>query len=555
VPQPSFLPPDLPQADRLIRRLLALDGPLIQLWAWPGSGDNALLGALCAALPALARPLCRESTAEGPALRAAIAEGRCQGASWFVAMGLAPAALAAASDALLPGERLVYAAPRLLGSTGPRPALLPPAELLLEPRELCRLWRHATGEEPAPALVAHTHAATDGWYRPLCDLLAATGGAGLDGATAEDLVELPVVRSFLGYEVLAPLSEPQRARLCARAAAEEEGEETLADAAAEPHGLWIDDGGTERLPRLLAAYLRRERRRRSLRSPSVVAPAAAAASSASRAADPVPAPPASAAAPAGKTTYSLVLFGSPVVRRRDARGERPLECKLRRSLQVLAFLASAPDLEADRDALVEAIWPNEGERTVERNFHPTLSYLRRMLEAESRAAGLAPPLLFRGGVYRLNPEIEWEIDTREMQRRNERGRQRLLDNEVALAVADWSEAWRLYRGPFLHGFFETWVAERRERLQEQYLDMLCELGAAYVRLERPGEALDAYRAVLVENPLEERIHVSVMRLYAQQGRRDLVKRQYDRLCALLMSELGEAPLAQTSADFHALMGS
>ena len=42
--------------------------------------------------------------------------------------------------------------------------------------------------------------------------------------------------------------------------------------------------------------------------------------------------------------------------------------------------------------------------------------------------------------------------------------------------------------------------------------------------------MDAYRTVLVEDPLQERIHLAVMRLYAAQGRRDLVRRQYDNLC-------------------------
>jgi DNA-binding SARP family transcriptional activator len=91
-------------------------------------------------------------------------------------------------------------------------------------------------------------------------------------------------------------------------------------------------------------------------------------------------------------------------------------------------------------------------------------------------------------------------------------------------------------------------------LQGQYLELLRDFGDLCVRLERPAEAIDAYRAVLVEDPLQERVQVAVMRLYAAQGRRDLVKRQYERLCSLLVEELGVAPLAQTTEDYHLLMG-
>ena len=109
--------------------------------------------------------------------------------------------------------------------------------------------------------------------------------------------------------------------------------------------------------------------------------------------------------------YVLGLLGSPVARQRDEEGEHDLDWRLRRSFQVLAFLASAPGLQAGREELIEAVWPTEGERTIERNFHPTLSHLRRALEGGNRGKDRPAPLLFRNGVYRLNPEVGWEIDT------------------------------------------------------------------------------------------------------------------------------------------------
>ena len=65
--------------------------------------------------------------------------------------------------------------------------------------------------------------------------------------------------------------------------------------------------------------------------------------------------------------------------------------------------------------------------------------------------------------------------------------------------------------------------------------------------------MDAYRSVLLEDPLQEKIHLAVMRLYAAQGRRDLVRRQYDRLCSLLLDELGVEPLADTTHEYHRLV--
>ena len=124
----------------------------------------------------------------------------------------------------------------------------------------------------------------------------------------------------------------------------------------------------------------------------------------------------------------------------------------------------------------------------------------------------------------------------------------------AAASDAWRQAWKLYRGPFLQGHYEAWVAARREVYQGLYLQLLRDLGDLAVRLGRTEEAMDVYRTMLIEDPLQERIHLAVMRLYAQQGRRDLVRRQYDNLCRILVEEATEEePMAETTREYHRLM--
>jgi DNA-binding SARP family transcriptional activator len=145
------------------------------------------------------------------------------------------------------------------------------------------------------------------------------------------------------------------------------------------------------------------------------------------------------------------------------------------------------------------------------------------------------------------------VDVLDFTRLVEEGKALAARERLEEAEAAWRGAWRLYRGSFLQGQYETWATERREDYQRLYLDTLRELGDLYVRLGRPEDAMDAYRSVLLEDPLQEKIHLAVMRLYAAQGRRDLVRRQYDRLCTLLLEELGVEPLPQTTRDYHNLM--
>jgi DNA-binding SARP family transcriptional activator len=536
-----------PQTDRLLGRIESLESPLVQLWGWPGSGRMAVLEALLARHRSRAVALPLAAVASEEALQEALESAHEVGVRWLVATG-GPAGerLAEAERWLRPGQRLVFASDRrrALGAV-PR-GLVSPQELLLNAGEVASLWHLLMGTDVPPEAAQTLLRATDGWYHPLRLALEATGGMGLAEAGPEEVLEVPAVRLFFRHEVLDAFSEEDRALLLdaprERPGRGEEGEEAWR--LLDERGLWVEGPDRDCMPSLLAATLDRERSRRRPARPRGVAP--------------VPAPERAAAAavsaPAvNRTVYVLGLLGSPLARERDEEGERELDCRLRRSFQVLAFLAASPGLQAGREELIEAVWPNEGERTIERNFHPTLSHLRRALEGGHRDKDRPAPLLFKNGVYRLNPEVTWEIDAIELTRFAEEGRERAGRDETEAAADAWKRAWKLYRGPFLQGHYEAWVTARREEYQRLYLELLRELGDLYVRLGKNEDAMDAYRTVLVEDPLQERIHLAVMRLYAAQGRRDLVRRQYDNLCRLLLEELGVAPMPQTTRDYHRLM--
>lgn len=531
----------LPQADRVLRGIVGSESPLIQLWGWPGSGKMAVLQEVLVRCGSRAVALPLAAVASETALREALEATHDLGVQWLVATG-GPAGerLGEAERWLRPGQRLIFAADQRTPGTLRR-GLISPQELLLTDREVAALWSVLTGGEIGPEEAHRLLEATDGWYRPLRLAIEATGGVGLEKADVDDFLEISEVRLFLRHEVLDALSEADRALLldAPEERPERGGEGEEAWRLLDYLGLWVEGPDRDRMPRLLTALLERERRRRR----PAATPARAGVSR----------PELSASPPIGRPAYILCLLGSPVARQRDESGERDLDCRLRRAFQVLAYLASSPGMEAGREELIEAVWPTEGERTIERNFHPTLSHLRRALESGRKVKDRPTPLLFRAGVYRLNPEVTWEVDALEFNRLAEEGNARAGREDLEGAVEAWQRAWKLYRGPFLQGYYEGWVTARRETFQRVYLELLKELGDIFIQLGRSGEAMDAYRTVLVEDQLQERIHLAVMKLYSQQGRRDLVRRQYDRLCNLLLEELGVAPMPETTREYHKLM--
>lgn len=258
--------------------------------------------------------------------------------------------------------------------------------------------------------------------------------------------------------------------------------------------------------------------------------------------------------------FRIALLGTPRVRVAQAlessNGDGEVQWPLRKALKIVAFLAHERDFEAAREDLIDAVWPEADEETIEKNFHPTLSHLRRTLIRawEELLGPPAPkPLVHTAGVYRLNPEIGWRVDALELEEHFEEARQARGVGEEEAALARLEAARTLYRGPFLQGVYEAWTGIPRDRYQRLYQEVLRELADLYIERDRLTDALDAYRMILLEDPLQERVHVSLMRLYGRQGRRDLVRRQYERLSTLLTEELGVQPLPQSTEEYHRLM--
>ncbi len=497
--------------DRLERRLAGLDGPLIQVWSRPGSGARLLLDALQPRVheipPAvLTRP---------DAFAAALTEAEALERPWLLCTGI-PAAgdVAPAMAQLTSRQRLVLFTHRRLELDLPPSSgmsWLTPRDWHLTPAEVVEFWRAARGVELSESAALSLAHASDGWLRLL--ELAADGNFDVSADQARDterLRALPAVRAFL--EVTASLGSDLP---------DEPG--SLSDAG-ESAGYGSNAWEAVELAVELAVDVQGS----------------------------------------GEPDYRVRLFGLPTVERRVAPGRyTEVDFTLRRCFKLLLYLAAAPDHRVGKEELVEVLWSEDEAESVQRNFHPTLSHLRRDLggTGSSSPGAARNPIVFRNRSYQLNPDLHWEIDVdlfeaqaleaaRCLQEANLPGRR---DSDLQAAVAAGQRAWKLYRGPFLDGQYDAWTHSRRDDLQRTHLRLLRDLGDMYVRLGRPVDALDAYRAVITEDPMEESVQVAILRLYAAQGRRDLVRRQYDKLCTLLLNELGVEPLPETTAEYHRLM--
>ncbi len=175
----------------------------------------------------------------------------------------------------------------------------------------------------------------------------------------------------------------------------------------------------------------------------------------------------------------------------------------RRARDILCFIASRSHHRTPKDTIVDTFWRDTDLKSVEKNFHPTMSHIRKALNSNQPLKQNF--LAYRDGDYQLNPEFYW-------------------------------------------------VDEQRSYYREQYLRMLESLAAVAEKKADWLRSMDLAQKILHEDPFREDIHCMVMRSLASMGNRVAVKEQYETLRGLLQKELGVEPAMQTQKTYHDLVG-
>ncbi|HYE15019.1 MAG TPA: BTAD domain-containing putative transcriptional regulator [Pyrinomonadaceae bacterium] len=278
-----------------------------------------------------------------------------------------------------------------------------------------------------------------------------------------------------------------------------------------------------------------------------------------QAAPPPPAAPAAGAvarpalvAQAPPADLTVNMLGPVEIYRDPARAFAADAWVTRRARDILCFIASRRHRRASKDTIIDTFWGESDFGSVEKNFHPTISHIRKALNSNQPLKQNF--LLYRDGDYQLNPEFSYRIDSEEFDRLVAEGDAARRAREQEAYVKAYEEAVSLYRGEFMSGSYDEWAEEQRTYYHEQYLRILEILADAAQKAEDWARSLQLAQRILREDPFREDVHCRLMRAHAAQGNRVAVKDQYETLRKLLKKELGVEPAAETQRTLRQLMG-
>jgi DNA-binding SARP family transcriptional activator len=212
----------------------------------------------------------------------------------------------------------------------------------------------------------------------------------------------------------------------------------------------------------------------------------------------------------------------------------PLRLKRRKTEALLAYCALPPGQGHSRDKLAALLWGDRSPPRARSRLRETLFVLRRAL------ATADPPCLEPGSETLALAADAVDVDAVAFER--------LVREGSAEALA---RAVELYRGDLLEGLafrgalFEDWLLAERERFRELALEALAGLLAFKRAAGAADAALQTGLRLIALDPLQEPVHRTLMRLYAQLGRRGSALHQYQVCVSVLQRELGVEPEEET----------
>ena len=246
------------------------------------------------------------------------------------------------------------------------------------------------------------------------------------------------------------------------------------------------------------------------------------------------------------------LLGPIEVFRDTARKIPARAWKLKRALEIFCFLASSRDRRATKDRIVDALWGDARLSVIEKNFHPTISFLRGALNHGHNVPKNF--ILFERSAYLLNPAYHYDIDVERFESGVRTARKMAARRDVPEALEAYDGALTLYRGSFLEEEYDEWMEAPRTHYESLYHAALEEAGRLHMHQGNRDAGLSYLKKRSEEDPLSEEASSALMLGLGTMEDRAGIEKEYERLVRVLAEELESEPMPETRRAFEKARG-
>jgi DNA-binding SARP family transcriptional activator len=248
---------------------------------------------------------------------------------------------------------------------------------------------------------------------------------------------------------------------------------------------------------------------------------------------------------------TVFVLGRPVIQT----GSALVRPSRRMARVLLGIFALRPNRPLTVEWLIDGLWPDSPPASAAANIRSHIAHLRKLLGAGTAATPRAThePTIEKLDDGYLLASDPIGVDALWFQRLVREGR------GYRSAGADTDAAWffahalRLWRGEVLDGVpVPSVVHPQAVFLNEERISAIEELVDVRLALGHEHELIPELKALVVEHPLRERLWHQLLLALEATGRRSELVDTYQRLTAVLDTELGVAP-SRATTELHELI--
>jgi len=215
---------------------------------------------------------------------------------------------------------------------------------------------------------------------------------------------------------------------------------------------------------------------------------------------------------------------------------------LTQSVRDLFFFFFTAERSFTKEEVAEALWPEvDDPGRLKLRFKNEMYRLRRAVGKNV--------ILFEEEYYHFNHALDYEYDVEAFETHLAQAR---ASTDPERRIQHYVRAVTLVQGPYLDDMDLRSAPAERERLAQDFLLALDELGELYLQTKKPEKTLAVCQRALSEDPARESTHQLAMRTYAILGDRSAIVRQYKACERALKGEFNLPPSDETGRLYRQL---
>lgn len=251
------------------------------------------------------------------------------------------------------------------------------------------------------------------------------------------------------------------------------------------------------------------------------------------------------------SSFTLQLLGPFSMVRNQIEIISDKEWKREKAKELFLYLYLNQHRYASKEEIMNAIWPNSDEQSMNRDFKVAYNACLKAIEPTRSARDESAYIMRKQSMYKLHQNKVFASDVDEFRKFAARG---MEEKEASIALEWLVKAASLYRGDLLEDLSSAeWLARPREELRNAYNAVLERIAQNYIRLKDFQSTIHwAEKLVLTEPTWEEGYRLLMLANYYLNNRPQAVK-WYEKCAALLEEELNIAPMESTVEIFEMIM--